>query len=43
MELFLAFIAGLIVMDIAWAWKLGIPQTLYLMWKCRKSVNQTEE
>lgn len=35
LELFLAFIAGMIVMDIMWAVKLGIPQTMYYMWKHR--------
>ena len=31
----LAFAAGLIVMDIAWSVKLGIPQSLYYQWKHR--------
>jgi hypothetical protein len=25
----LSFVSGLIVMDFLWAWKLGIPQSLY--------------
>lgn len=29
MELFIAFIAGMIVMDFAWAWRAGIPQAMW--------------
>ena len=32
----IAFVAGLIVMDLAWALKLGIPQNLIRRWKARK-------
>ena len=35
MELFLAFIGGMIVMDIMWAFKLKIPQYIYWKWKHR--------
>ena len=37
MELYLilAFVAGLIVMDFLWAWRLGIPQALWYRWKHR--------
>jgi hypothetical protein len=35
MELFLAFLAGMIVMDVMWAVKMGIPQRLYYRWKHR--------
>lgn len=33
----LGFIAGLIVMDFAWAWKLGMPQAIWRRWKNRDS------
>jgi len=35
MELILAFAVGMIVMDVMWAFKLGIPQALYYRWKHR--------
>ena len=35
MELFIAFIVGMVVMDVMWAWRLGIPQALYYRWKHR--------
>lgn len=35
MELLIAFIVGLIVMDFMWAWRMGIPQALYYRWKHR--------
>jgi len=37
MELILAFVAGLIVMDLLWAWRMGIPQMLWARWKYRNS------
>jgi hypothetical protein len=43
MELLVAFIVGMIVMDVMWAWKLGIPQALYTRWKYRKVIKQLEE
>ena len=49
LELALAFLAGAIVMDVMWAWRLGIPQALYARWKYRKALrnqpqpNFTEE
>lgn len=30
-----AFVAGLVVMDAAWAVKLGIPQAMWYQWKHR--------
>ena len=33
MELFIAFIVGLVVMDVLWAWRLGIPQMLWYRFK----------
>lgn len=33
--LFLAFVAGMIVMDLMWAFKLGIPQALWYRFKHR--------
>jgi hypothetical protein len=35
MELLIAFIVGMVVMDVMWAWRLGIPQALYYRWKHR--------
>jgi len=35
MDLVIAFVVGLIVMDLMWAFKLGIPQALYYCWKRR--------
>jgi hypothetical protein len=35
MELLVAFIIGMIVMDLMWAWRLGIPQALYYRFKYR--------
>ena len=29
MDLILAFVVGLVVMDLIWAWSLGIPQLLW--------------
>jgi hypothetical protein len=37
MELFIAFIVGLIVMDVLWAWRLGIPQMLWYRFKNRNN------
>lgn len=34
-ELTIAFVAGLIVMDLMWAFKLKIPQLMYYRWKHR--------
>lgn len=35
LALFLAFIAGMLLMDVMWAIKLGIPQAMYYAWKHR--------
>jgi hypothetical protein len=35
MELVLAFVAGMIVMDLMWALKLRIPQAMYYRYKHR--------
>jgi hypothetical protein len=35
MELLVAFIAGMIVMDVMWAWRMGIPQALWYWFKNR--------
>jgi hypothetical protein len=35
--LIVAFVAGLIVMDFMWAWRMGIPQALYYRWKNRNA------
>jgi len=41
MELFLAFVAGMSVMDLAWAWCLGIPQVLWSILKLKLKQKQS--
>ena len=38
MELLVAFIVGMIAMDLMWAWRLGLVQTVYqfIKWKITK-------
>jgi hypothetical protein len=38
MELLVAFIVGMVVMDFLWAWRLGLVQTVYqfIKWKLTK-------
>jgi hypothetical protein len=40
LELILAFVAGTIVMDFAWAYRLGIPQVLWARFKLRRILKQ---
>ena len=43
MELLIAFIVGMVVMDLMWAWRLGLVQTVYqwLKWKfTKRSISQ---
>lgn len=35
MTLILAFVAGMIVMDLMWAWRVGIPQMLWYRFRYR--------
>jgi hypothetical protein len=35
LAMILVFLAGMIVMDVMWAWRLGIPQALYYRFKYR--------
>ena len=37
MEMIIAFVVGLIVMDVLWAWRLGIPQMLWYRFKNRNN------
>ena len=37
LALILAFLAGTIVMDFMWAWRLGIPQMLWYRFKNRNN------
>jgi hypothetical protein len=37
MELIAAFVAGLVVMDVMWAWRMGIPQMLWYRFKNRNT------
>jgi hypothetical protein len=32
-----AFVLGMVVMDFMWAYKMGIPQTMWRRWKNRKT------
>ena len=34
-ELFIAFIVGMLAMDFLWAWRLGIPQAMWYKFKHR--------
>jgi len=34
-ELIIGFVVGLVVMDVLWAWRLGIPQMLWYRFKHR--------
>lgn len=43
MDLLIAFIVGLVVMDFLWAWRMGIPQVLIARWKLRKALRQSEQ
>lgn len=38
-----AFVVGMIVMDLMWAFKLGLPQRMYDTWKKRNRDEFTEE
>ncbi len=40
MELVIAFVVGLVVMDLLWAWRLGIPQMLWAQWKYRRALKK---
>jgi hypothetical protein len=35
-ELLIAFLVGMIVMDVMWAFKLGIPQSMLFLYRVRK-------
>jgi hypothetical protein len=37
MELIIAFIVGLVVMDVLWAWRMGILQLLWYRFKNRNN------
>jgi hypothetical protein len=43
MELLVAFIVGMVVMDLMWAWRMGIPQALYYRWKNRNAPKSAYE
>lgn len=36
--LIVAFLIGAVVMDVMWAWRLGIPQLMWARWKYRKAL-----
>jgi hypothetical protein len=40
MDLILMFLAGMIVMDVMWAWRLGIPQTMWVLWKLKRAIKK---
>lgn len=35
LEIAVAFLAGMVLMDVMWAVKLGIPQAMYYRWQHR--------
>jgi|DEB0MinimDraft_3_1074331.scaffolds.fasta_scaffold36294_4 hypothetical protein len=35
-----SFVAGMIVMDLMWAFKLGIPQRMFNNWKNRNNMDE---
>lgn len=35
MELLIGIVLGMIVMDLLWAWRMGIPQMLWHRWRHR--------
>lgn len=43
-ELFVAFVIGMIVMDLMWAWQLGLVQTAFqfIKWKLTKNSSQEQ-
>ena len=43
MELILAFVAGMIVMDFMYAWRMGIPQMLWYRFRNRNNPQPTFE
>ena len=43
MELFLAFVAGMIVMDLMWAWRLGIPQAIWAILKLKLEQKRSDK
>ena len=36
--LIVAFLVGAVVMDAMWAWRLGIPQVMWAMWKYKRAL-----
>ena len=38
--LLIGFIIGAVVMDTAWAFKLGIPQVMWAMWKYKRALRK---
>ena len=40
MELLIAFVFGMVVMDFLWAWRLGIPQMLWAHFKYRRALKK---
>lgn len=45
MELLIAFVIGMVVMDLMWAWRLGLIQTVFafVKWKFSKRQHQEQE
>ena len=35
LNIIIAFLFGMALMDFLWAWKMGIPQAMYYRWKHR--------
>lgn len=43
LNLILGFIVGLVVMDFLWAWKLGLPQKIWLVRRRKPNEEQEED
>ena len=37
MDILIGMVIGMVIMDAMWAWRLGIPQAMYAMWKLRRN------
>ena len=43
MELLIAFVLGLVVMDVIWAWRTGIIQAIWYKYRYRNVAKNIEE
>jgi hypothetical protein len=40
MDIIIGIVIGMVIMDAMWAWRLGIPQTMYAVWKLRRDIKK---